>query len=65
MTTYLLKPFCDNFGGDPHEKALNSWIKEVQQSCFHKEIGFLKNTKSDKAPPLVENLNLFLDETGF
>ena len=52
-------------GGDPHEKALNYWVKEVQQSCFHKEIEFLKNKKSDKAPPLVENLNLFLDEKGF
>ena len=65
VTAYLFKPFGNKFGGDPHEKALNYWVKEVQQSCFHKEIEFLKNKKSDKAPPLVENFNFFLDEKGF
>ena len=66
VTAYVFKPFCNKLGGDPHRKAIEYWIREVQQTCFHKEIKFLTNKGSDKkVPPLIENLNLFLDDRGF
>ena len=67
--TELLFRFVSKFKGyDPKKKANEYWIKISQAEYFAKEISFLKensNSNNNKdIPPLVLNLNLFLDEKG-
>ena len=66
-TAYVFKLVSKVKGGDPKVKALNYWIKVAQSEHFYKEIDFLKNVNNESnktVPPLVSNLNLFLDDNG-
>ena len=65
-TSYMYKflgniKFCD-----PKRKAWEYWIKKAQEEYFQDELTFLNNVnKNDKLiPPLVSNLNLFVDDKG-
>ena len=74
-TEHLFR-FVSKFKGyDSRVKALEYWVKIAQSEYFEKEIFFLNNNnnsnddgsnvnKSNNIPPLVLNLNLFLDENG-
>ena len=65
-TAILYKLSSSIKGWDPKVKALEYWIKIVQSECFKKEIEFLKHgiNNENKVPPLVMNLNLFIDNKG-
>ena len=65
--TALLYKLASNFKGwDPKVKATEYWVKIVQAECFSKELEFLTQPKErdKRVPPLVNNLNLFIDEKG-
>ena len=67
-TEYLFT-FVSKFKGyGPKKKASEYWIKNAQAEYFDKEISFLKdnldNNSSKNIPPLVLNLNMFIDENG-
>ncbi|KAL7630818.1 UNVERIFIED_CONTAM: hypothetical protein RMT77_018969 [Armadillidium vulgare] len=65
ITKYLFLIFCNMKKVDPYKKALMYWVKSVQNSCYSKEIEFLKSDpKGKNIPLLVNNLNLFLDSDG-
>jgi len=40
------------------------WFKDQQSKFLHKEIAFLNGSEKSTVPPLVNNLNLFLDSSG-
>ncbi len=67
-TGYLFRFKSKVKGGDERKMAKEYWIKIIQRECFHKEIEFLETTTTSKderlIPPLVMNLNLFLDDKG-
>lgn len=67
VTGYVLKFIfkCRKVDKDPNQEAKLYWLKQMQKESFSKEIHFLKETPSDKViPPLVNQLNLFLDDGG-
>jgi len=49
---------------DYYNNAKKYWIKCEQEKHFQKEIQFLRSPGVKNPPPLVNNLNLFLDESG-
>ena len=66
-TAYLFKFLNKIKDCDPKKKALEYWVKVAQGEWFQKELDFLNNPNKlneTNIPPLVANLNLFLDEKG-
>ena len=65
-TSYMYKFLSQIKDCDPKIKAWEYWIKKAQEEYFKDELTFLHNaSKNDKLiPPLVRNLNLFLDDKG-
>ena len=66
-TAYLFKFLNKVKDCDPKEKALQYWVKVAQTECFQEELNFLSNPNNpnkSNIPPLVSNLNLFLDDKG-
>ena len=64
-TTAILYKFASKSKGwDPKLKAIEYWVKLVQAESFNKEIEFLKAGGDSNIPPLVNNLNLFIDDQG-
>ena len=70
-TEYLFKLASKTKGFNPRKKAVEYWVKIAQSEYFTNEIAFLKNKSvngdlcnNNKIPPLVMNLNLFLDDKG-
>ena len=64
-TAYLFKFLNRIKDCDPKKKALEYWVKLAQSECFQEELNFLNNpnnTNKNNIPPLVSNLNLFLDD---
>ena len=52
---------------NPVEKSKVFWIKRMQDECFSTEINYLLNKdklKLQTVPPLVRDLDLFLDSKG-
>ena len=48
---------------DPHRGAFLHLIGKMQNECFSEELTYLQNPQG-RAPDLVKNLNLFLDNEG-
>ena len=68
-TGYFFKLVSKIKGYDPKIKSIEYWVKIAQSEYFAKEISFLKESANNlnnknKVPPLVLNLNLFLDNNG-
>ena len=66
-TSYLFKFLTKLKGGDARQMAKFYWIRKAQEECFKQEIEFLQSpteTNDKLIPPLVLNLNLFLDKEG-
>ena len=65
-TSYMYKFLSQIKDCDPKKKAWEYWIKKSQEEFFQDELTFLNNPHgNDKLmPPLVTNLNLFLDNKG-
>jgi len=71
VTTFVLVAAA-KFGHKPKSvdqgmaESKHYWIKFVQRSSFSSEIEFLSNkqNKNKNPPPLVKNLNLFIDNCG-
>lgn len=65
-TGYFFKFVSKLKGYDPKRKANEYWIKVAQAEYFSNEIAFLIESANSNAnkniPPLVMNLDLFLDE---
>jgi len=49
---------------DAHNKAKLYWIKQEQSEHFVKELEFLQNPNKFNIPALINNLNLFLDDSS-
>ena len=68
-STGCLLKFFDKLKGCDHQKnAIEYWIRNAQAEFFFNEIAVLKDDNIDNkdkcAPPLVSNLNSFLDKKG-
>ena len=49
---------------DPSKAAVNYLMGLMQGEAFPTELNYLKDPKSAEVPPLVKQLNLFLDKSG-